>query len=103
MGRVLGWALLVVAVMWAAGESSLLLAGQQTDGLDSGEIWALLSGSKISIPHGPLWGGVVTRLLTLPAWSVLAVFAAALLLVSRKRQRPKRKMMFAAVRSSALH
>lgn len=103
MGRIFGWVLLTVALLWAAGESLLLLDSQQTTGLTSGEMWTLLTGSSLPSLSNGLWGTAVARLYALPAWIALAVSATFLLLLSRKRQRPKRKMIFDTMRSSALH
>jgi hypothetical protein len=81
----------------------MLFAEQSTSGLSSGELWTLLSGSHFPIPEGGLWRGVVQRLLALPGWAVLVACSLVLLITSRKRQKPKRKMIFDTLRRSALH
>jgi hypothetical protein len=102
MGRIFGWALLTVALVWAAGEGLLIIDSQQTTGLTSGEVWTLLTGSSLPSFNNALWMAAADRVYGLPAWVALAIGAILLLALSRKRQ-PKRKLLFGTMRSSALH
>lgn len=104
IGRFFGWALLCISGVLALADMTLALGPDSFDGLDTGELWTLLSGHPATFESiSDTWGPWLLHLQSLPAWATLAALGLAAVLAFRKRNRSRRKAMFGTVRSSALH
>ncbi|SDH33458.1 hypothetical protein [Roseospirillum parvum] len=86
ISRLIGWALVLVAILMASGEAVLALGTGSYDGIATGEVLTLLAGSNpaFSDANG---GGVFSRLLLdLPAWLAMAILGTLLIVTCRKRR-----------------
>lgn len=85
-GRLMGWALLGLAMLLASGDAVMALGPGEYVRLAAGDVWLLLAGR---LPEGgnlPLTlAGEM--LLALPAWMVLAPLGGGLVLLCRPHRR----------------
>ena len=84
-GRLLGWALIGLAILMASGDAVMALAPGDHMGIVTGDVWLLLAGHRLPSENLPpsLW----TILSAWPAWALIAPMGISLLLLSRPRRR----------------
>ncbi len=84
-GRLLGWALLGLAMLMASGDAVLALGPGDHVGIVTGDVWILLAGRAPE--RGAFPPSIGSILLAWPAWAVIAPVGVALLLACRRRRR----------------
>ncbi len=84
-GRLLGWALLGLAMLMASGDAVLALGPGDHVGIVTGDVWMLLAGRAFDRASFPPSIGSI--LMAWPAWTVIAPIGLALLLACRRRRR----------------
>lgn len=95
--RLLGYALLAVAIIAGIADASSSIALSQLRLAPLGEVWSGLSPASLALTeafvreavHPALWDHVAGTLLTLPVWAVLAPLGLLLLALGSRRQRPR--------------
>ena len=98
VGRILGWLLIVLAVVAAGHEVISLLDSGQYDRLAFGELWAKLDIASLTLFQAVvqryvwvwLWDGAMLKLLLLPTWAVLSIPGILLVLGFRVRANSRR-------------
>ncbi|HVI53150.1 MAG TPA: hypothetical protein VM661_18220 [Candidatus Sulfotelmatobacter sp.] len=84
IGRVVGWAFLVLAMLMASGDAVLAFAPGEHARLMTADIWLLVSGR---VPRFEDLPSLTALLLALPAWLVAAPVGGVLLWACRPRRR----------------
>lgn len=106
LGRVLGWILLVAAVLIASAEGIAALGNGAYDSIATGELWTLITGRHTPLGFGTrtAWPDAIgAMLLAWPAWTTIAAAGSMLLLACRPRRR-RAEYREASMRfSSSLH
>lgn len=82
-GRILGWCLLVLAVVMASADAVMALGPADYSGILTSDVLTLLTGGGAEPADSDLT--IATRLLDLPAWVVMGTLATSLLLACRPR------------------
>ena len=98
VGRVLGWALIVLAVATAGHEGIAWLDAGAYDRLAFGELWAKIDIASLNLIQAViqryiwpwLWDGLILNVLLMPAWAVLGVPGAVLAWTFRARRGGRR-------------
>ncbi len=100
--RLIGWILLVLAVLAAGFEVSLAVGSDGYRLVPFGEIWfrldQILGTASLNISQAVvqryvwawLWEAVVQTILEFPAWAVFGVPGLVLLWIASSRRRPRR-------------
>jgi hypothetical protein len=89
IGRILGWALVVVATLMASGEAVMALGAASYPGLATSEVVTLLVGQPIapSFTSAPdVLAALGVGLLAMPAWLVIGATGLVLTQVCRVRR-----------------
>ncbi len=92
LGRMMGWALIGIAVVMASADAVLALSPMEYAGIVTADVVTLLSG------HTPEaadigWSAIESLeefVLDLPAWMAVGTLGLTLLISCRQRQRPRR-------------
>lgn len=87
LGRVLGWALMVLTVIMASADAVLALGPADYAGIITADVLTLLTGGAPEVAEES-WSVLRTleaALLDLPAWVVVGFMGASLLVGCRKR------------------
>lgn len=96
--RFLGWCLIGVASVAASAEAVLALSpgAAPRPGLDTGEVWTLLSGIPANALASPNhWLEMVAAsVMTMPAWTAFALLGIVMVMVGRLRRRKHRHTAF---------
>lgn len=89
IGRTLGWAMVLVAIIMASGEAVMALGTENYQGLATADVWALLWGKTFNFLEaglsGDLWRFSGALLLALPAWAVLGTCGVIIAHTCRRR------------------
>ncbi|MGE5505829.1 MAG: hypothetical protein ACM31L_15525 [Actinomycetota bacterium] len=92
-GRLVGWLLLVVAVIMASADAVLALGPMEYAGIVTADVVTLLSGRAPEVDGGfSAVDAIGSAVLALPAWSVVGATGLALLMGFRKR--PRKRFVF---------
>ena len=84
-GRLVGWALVGLAMLMASGDAVMALGPGDHVGILTGDIWMLLAGKSAFLePVAPSFTGV---LLAWPVWTLIAPLGLGILWASRPRPR----------------
>ena len=84
-GRLLGWALVGLAILMASGDAVMAVDPGDHTGLVTGDVFMLLAGR--ALPSANFSPTVGTILNAWPAWALIAPMGIALLLACRPRRR----------------
>jgi hypothetical protein len=103
VGRILGWLLIVAAVLVAANEAYAWLDQGSYHVTAAGELWYELDRGSLNLMQAivqryvapVLWDDGIRPLLLLPAWLVLGVPGVLLVALCRRRGRRRRPGSFA--------
>ena len=100
--RLIGWILLVLAVILAAYEISLAVGGEGYRLVPLGEVWfrldQMLGTASLNVSQAVvqryvwawLWEAVIQPVLGFPAWAVFGAPGLVLLLIGSRRRRSRR-------------
>ncbi len=88
LGRLIGWALLGLALLLASGDAVLALGPGDHLGLVTGDVWVLLAGRNLPPDGSP--SALGNALMAWPAWTLLAPVAGVILWTCRPRRRRRR-------------
>ncbi len=102
VGRVLGWLLILVAVLAFGAEVGSLVTSGGYHVKAAGEWWFEIDRASLNLAqaviqryvHPFLWDPVIQTVLRTPAWAVVGVPGAALVWFCRKGKRRRRKSIF---------
>ncbi|MEE8123761.1 MAG: hypothetical protein V3T93_06630 [Alphaproteobacteria bacterium] len=102
VGRVLGWLLILVAVLAFGAEVDSLVTTGGYHVKAAGEWWFEIDRASLNLSqaviqryvHPFLWDPVIQTVLRTPAWAVAGVPGAALVWFCRKGKRRRRKSIF---------
>ena len=90
IGRLVGWALIGVAVIMASVDAVMALGPADYSGIVTSEVLILLTGGDPAM-HDTSWlARLQTMILELPAWVAVGGVGTAMLVACRKRQRQRR-------------
>lgn len=100
VGRILGWLLILGALLVAASEAYTWLDQGSYHIVKAGELWYRESPGTLNLSQAivqryiypPLWDDVVVPMLLAPAWLVFGVPGILLLILCRRRNRRRRSL-----------
>ena len=85
-GRIVGWALIGLAVILASADAVMALGPAEYSGIITGDVFTLLTGGEPEFGGSlSLLASVEETLLDTPAWVVTGVVGTLMLLSCRKR------------------
>ncbi len=89
IGRLLGWALVAVAVVMASADAVMALGPSDYTGIVAGDVLTLLTGGEMEFDDGArsFLSHVQEFLLDLPAWAAMGMMGGGVLWLSRPRFR----------------
>jgi len=89
VGRLLGLALIVLAVIMASADAVMALGPGEYAGIATADVLTLLTGDAMEASQSGLsmLSALGAMVLHLPAWAVVGPMGFSLLLACRKRQR----------------
>jgi hypothetical protein len=95
VGRILGWFMVVLAIVMASAEAVMALGTGAYAGLATAEVWTLLVGQSpaalLDASSNALFGAAGTLVLAMPAWIVFGVSGFMLVHLCRARRQRRRR------------
>jgi len=91
-GRVMGWALMALAVLMASADAVLALGPADYAGIITADVVTLLAGHTPDTTEAgqSMMDTVGSAILDLPAWIVVGLMGVSLAVSCRQRQRQRR-------------
>lgn len=89
LGRIVGWLLVVVAVLMASAEAVLALETGTYSGLIAGDLWTLVAGRAPPEAEtaSTWWEFAAGRAMDSPAWVLIGLSGAVVMYACRARRR----------------
>ncbi len=99
IGRILGWVLVVLAMVMASAEAVMAVGTGAYSGLATADVWTLLVGHApngfLAADSNQLLAAASTLVMAMPAW--IAFGASGFMLVHACRKRRQRRRIFKTV------